>query len=317
MSAQKPSEYLISSGDEPRVYQAFSTDDLMGYHGGLMARQLTATDEVRYMLYSPIMEGESTPFGFIGEAASHGLAVTDSRFIITRNRHVEGVSLTATSIPFSKVLRIDLGEAHMMGWLAIRFADRGKAATKTILHKTTGAEFFAEAIGEYRKAIHPGIRHLRGQDQAGWGHSVGGTTRAQRLLVRLQSFALDGERLFDAIYCRQAWTSVRRLIASQRRALTGEGVLVVTDLAVLRATREPDAKPGVRSYGINFTFIGRHVVRAAELASQSAGGKRLSVLRLVLAAGGAEETVEAPFDDACRPQAQQIIGRLAGSNRHD
>ena len=317
MSAQKPSEYLISSGDEPRVYQAFTTDDLMGYHGGLMARQLKNADEPRFMLYAPIWDGDSAPFGFTGRPASHGLAVTADRFVITRNFHTEGVPHSAQIIPFGQVLCVHVGTVHLMGWFAVRHADGGRVVTTTIFHKATGTDLFIEAIRAYRTATRPAALRGLAAPASGltWEHLWGKTPRWS-LIRQFTPLLLDGEQPLGLIRSGQARASGRRGWRKSSHSLAGESVLVETTERLLQAVREPEVQPGVRSYGLNFTSICRQAVRSASLLDAAVKGVPLS-LRLTLATGTGEMTLDVPFDESCRPQAQQIVGRLVGSDRHD
>ncbi len=312
--ARKPSEYLISRGDEPRVYQAFTTDDLMGYHGGLMARQLQRTEAPLFMLYSPIWPAESGPFGLTGQPASHGLAVTASRFVITRNFHTGDGGLDTQSIPFASVLCVQVGTAHLMGWFAVCHAREGRAATATIFHKATGTDLFIEAIRAYRLAVRR-RRTPRAVGGPTWDELWSGTQRWS-LVRQLRPLILEHEQPLAMISLPRAWAGAGRRRRKSGPAPTGETVLVETTDALLQAVREPDAGPKSRGYGLNFTCMPGHVIRgAAVVESDSRDGP--PALRLTLATDSAEMAMDVPFDESCRPRARQIVARLVGSDRHD
>jgi hypothetical protein len=313
MSALKPCEYFISRGDEPRVYQAFTTDDLMGYHGGLMAEQLRQTDQPLFMLYAPIWQADSAPFGFAGRPASHGLAVTASRFVITRNFHTDSSGRGSQVIPFFNVLCIHVGTAHLMGWFAICHAESGRVATTTIFHKATGTDLFIEAIRAYRLVVR---NRAAGRAAAGltWDDLWHGTP--QWNLVRLlRPLLLDGEQPLAAISLPRMRNAGKRSVRASGRAPVGETVLVETNDGIVQAVREPDAGPKDRGYGLNFTCAPRHAIHGAMLV-EPAKRDDPPLLRLTLVAGGTAMDIDVPFDQRCRERAVQIVGHFRKGGCH-
>jgi hypothetical protein len=76
-----------SSGREPYVFRVEKPEDLRGLHicvhADLMERALRCDEELLYLLYSPIFEAKKAPFGLQASPASHAVAVTKRRFIIS------------------------------------------------------------------------------------------------------------------------------------------------------------------------------------------------------------------------------------------
>ena len=98
----KPTEYH-SSGMEPFVYRAENPADLLGLHAEIMGSNLTPGENLRHLLYAPIWEGRHAPFGIRGQPASPAVATTNTRFLISCDRHIEGVALCLEIIPFDQV----------------------------------------------------------------------------------------------------------------------------------------------------------------------------------------------------------------------
>lgn len=100
-----------SSGREPWVYEAETPQDLLGVHAELIASSLLPAEGLRYLLYSPIWDGDWAPFGITAQPASHALAITDTRFLLSRNLHREDAEPEVISIPFERVLWAEYGNA--------------------------------------------------------------------------------------------------------------------------------------------------------------------------------------------------------------
>ena len=144
-----------SSGREPYVFRVESPDDLRGLHIGvhadLMERALRRDEELLYLLYSPIFEAKKAPFGLHASPASHTVAVSKHRFIISENRHMKGIAPTIQSIPFGQVLYVQLGSALSLGWFGIQFVENEKPFCTTLFFTVTGMGHFETLIREYRR----------------------------------------------------------------------------------------------------------------------------------------------------------------------
>ena len=139
-----------SNGRESWVFRAWHPAELLGIHADQLGCSLQAAEELRYLLYSPMWEGRGGPFGIRAAPASHAVAVTDRRFIISRDTHLDGAPPTVCSIPFKAVLCIESGTALMLAWTVIHFADTGSARSETVLHRAIGHHHFAAAVRAYR-----------------------------------------------------------------------------------------------------------------------------------------------------------------------
>jgi len=176
----KVQEYR-SSGKEPYVFKVDNPRHL----ADLIGTTLYPEESLLYLLYSPIWESEKRVFDFKtapaslweGERAllgahiypaSHALAVTDRRFIISEDRHIKGITPTVQVIPFQKVICVDLGSALILGWLGIRFVEKDRISSTGLLFTTsTGRHHFHAAVREYRRLTGvweaPGGRPYPGQ----------------------------------------------------------------------------------------------------------------------------------------------------------
>ena len=64
-----------SSGKELWVFRAERPEELCGMHADLVAAALTPGEQLQYVFYAPIWEGNRAPFGIPGHAASHAVAI--------------------------------------------------------------------------------------------------------------------------------------------------------------------------------------------------------------------------------------------------
>jgi hypothetical protein len=102
-----------------------------------MQKALRRDEGLLYLLYSPIWPGKNGPFGLYAMPASHAVAVTKYRFIISEDRHMEGITPTVQSIPFDKVFYIELGNALLLGWFSIEFIVDDKPSCATLFFPAT------------------------------------------------------------------------------------------------------------------------------------------------------------------------------------
>ena len=144
-----------SSGRESFVFRAAHPRELFGSHGELIEAAMGSDERLLYLLYSPMWEGERAHFGITSQPASHALAVTDRRFIISRNHHTRDGIPTVHSIPFHSVLAVESGNALLQGWFVIRFSTEKNPDSICILYKsTTGRDLFCQAARSYRSLAH-------------------------------------------------------------------------------------------------------------------------------------------------------------------
>jgi hypothetical protein len=145
-----------SNGREPYVFRVDHPEELFGSHADLMREALGPEERLLYLLYAPIWEGEEAPFGVRAPSASHAVAVTEERFIVSEDRHQTGVCATVFAVPFHRVIEVELGSALLIGWFAVRFIRDGDVVSSSVLFPaSTGMLHFATAIRHYRRATQP------------------------------------------------------------------------------------------------------------------------------------------------------------------
>jgi hypothetical protein len=302
-----------SVGREPRVYPAKEPSDLLGVHGEIMAAGLEPGERLRYMLYSPIWDGEDAPFGIKAVPASHGVAVTDTAILISANRH-DGTSPTFRRIPFDHILCVQLGTALLLGWFSVRYAeDVGVPATTSLLFTATGVEYFSAAVREYRMA------RMR---QSG-GHHVDFVSRWEEfwkqqpadIVNRLKPLLCADENYVSSLHCEPKWSSVRWLWRRKPVCVVEESLLVATDAGLLWADRKREFRPNMYSFGINVSCIAPEDVVEASISSKAVDGLHVPCFDLVVKKAETLMAFEIPFDTAFEPEAKNIATNICGVGR--
>jgi len=233
-----------SNGREPYVFRVYHPGELFGSHADLMRATLGPEERPLYLLYSPIWEGEEAPFGVRAPSASHAVAVTDERFIVSEDRHQTGVPATVLNIPFRRVIEVELGNALLIGWFTLRFIrDRDVVSSSLLFPASTGMLHFAAAIRHYRRATQPAPASSS-QGGMAW-HEVLGATRTL-LAGTIQALVLEGERAEHAVLSSETWSGTAR----RRKppvCLSANGILLLTDCGILHAEEQPPMRPEMLS----------------------------------------------------------------------
>ena len=299
---------IRSNGRESFIYRADGAEELRGAHAALVASALPADESLLYLLYSPIWEGDEARFGVRGEPASHAVAVTDRRFVVSRDLHTAGAEPTVCDIPFDRVLCINLGIALLMGWFSVRFARGGKPHCLSLLFKSSGFDHFAAAARTYRSRC--------GGDPR-WGRvdshpppAGASSSRADPVRGVLCQVMLEGERPACEVRHQARWIREKRRWKEVSRGLVGEGVLVLTRRGLLYASSEPDTAEDLWSYGRNVLVMPSEAVVSARIVTKSEHRLSIGHLRLTLARGSASVEIDVPFDDSPTAGAREIAARL-------
>ena len=304
-----------SHGHEPFVYRAERPKDLLGVHAEVIADGLLPGEPLRYLLYAPIWDGRDAPFGIHAEPASHAVAVAEDRFLISRNTHTEGIEPTLRIIPFNKVLVVELGTAHLLGWFSIRFADGNSLGRHSILCRSVAIEHFASAVREYRsadaRARRRELRQFPAQWKRVWQKMSVPQAREMRPLVA------DGERPLAVIQTRQRWAFRRGFWGNVPVCLACEGVLVATDLGLLHAGDEPAPGPGHRTYGVDVASVPWQALMGARIRREVRHGQLLPHLRLELRRGDVTTVLDMPFDEALTKRIARLARRFGLDPIHD
>jgi len=296
-----------SNGREPYVFRVDHPGDLFGSHADLMSAALGPEERLLYLLYSPVWEGEEAPFGVRAPSASHAFAVAEDRFIVSEDRHQTGVPATVLTIPFHRVIEVELGSALLIGWFALRFIRDGNVVSSSILFPaSTGMLHFAAAIRHYRRATQPAPVSSSQGDMA-WREVLGATRTL--LAGTIQTLILEGERAEHAVHSAETWSA-----GARRRkppvCLSAYGILLLTDCGILHAEEQPPMRPDMLSFGVRAVCIPGNALRSASVIERDLSGKTLLFLRLGVGRNSASVQRDVPFAAESSQAAAQILARL-------
>ena len=318
-----------SSGKEPYVFKVDNPRNLFGAHADLIGTTLYPEESLLYPLYSPIWESEKGVFDFKtdpeflweGERAilaahtypaSHAVAVTDQRFIISEDRHIKGITPTVQAIPFQEVICVELGSALILGWLSIRFVENNRLSSTGLLFTTsTGRDHFHAAVREYRRVIgSPGEELQRGTIP--WEEVWHQTALLQR--ERLKLLILKREQPVCVIHSSETWGMEKRGWKKRPLCLNAKGIFVATNFGLIYAVDEPPLKPGMVSFGINVCCIPPDVLKTATLLEKKAHEHNLRFLRFEIGRDSASLHCDIPFDDRNCQDASDLTHWLEKRN---
>ena len=304
-----------SHGREPFVYRAQRPEELLGVHAEVIASGLSAGEPLRYMLYCPIWEGSTAPFGIHAKMASHAVAVADDRFLVSHNPHVEGVEPTLYVIHFDSVLLVEVGTAHLLGWFSVRFAGEGKVHCLSMLFRSVGIDHFAAAVREYRMA--DAKDHLKGHvhNPAPWKQIWRRVPKPQQ--SGIEPLIAKGEHALGVVKTSQAWGIRKRLWKEVPVCLSCEGVLIPTNLGLIYAADEAAVSPGMRSYGVNVVCIPRRAIAAASIRHELTRSAFSGRLRLELRRGDTVMPFELPFDERAATRVVAAAKQFGLDVTHD
>jgi len=244
--------------------------------------------------------------------ASHAVAVTDQRFIISEDRHIKGITPTVQAIPFQEVICVELGSALILGWLSIRFVENNRLSSTGLLFTTsTGRDHFHAAVREYRRVIgSPGEELQRGTIP--WEEVWHQTALLQR--ERLKLLILKREQPVCVIHSSETWGMEKRGWKKRPLCLNAKGIFVATNFGLIYAVDEPPLKPGMVSFGINVCCIPPDVLKTATLLEKKAHEHNLRFLRFEIGRDSASLHCDIPFDDRNCQDASDLTHWLEKRN---
>ncbi len=227
-----------SSGKESWVFRVDHPCELMGVHAKLIDKALLPHEKIEYCLYSPRKSASSAPFGLEAEEASYGICVTDKRFIVSKNNHVNGIAPVLISIDFSNILYCNIGRTLLLGWFSISHVQDGKIKSTTITFNSTGRDYFGKAFRSYKKY---GI--LLNENELDIDLlSVGSFIRKISDTIHrdhLRKLMTINERCISTFNCRYVWSSpkVKKLFyrKSRQSYLVSKATILLTNKALLIA----------------------------------------------------------------------------------
>ena len=299
-----------STGREPQVFQTERPKDLFGVHADLIAAELTPGERLRYLLYAPVWEGSEAPFGIRSHPASRAVAVTEHRFILSEDRHTEGIAPSVQAIPFEQILYVELGHALLLGWFAIRFIKEDVLCQTALLYNATGRHHFAAAVREYRALISGRVGNgFPMADQTLWTDVWSHTARYQE--KELKSLVIARERPVTLLHSGELWVTERHWRKNKLVCLTTAGICVATDCGLLSVIDEPAQQPDMSSFGVNVSCIALDAVQSAALLERTSHTITLRFLRLTLGRNSAITHFDVPFAEESRMAAECLVHYLA------
>jgi len=228
-----------SSGREDWVFSVKHPCELIGVHAKLIDAQLKESEKVEYCIYSPRVSSTSTPFGLKAAESSSGICVTDTRFIISNNKHVKGIEPTLSSISFGDILYFNIGSAMLLSWFSLGFINRGELSRATIIFSSNGKHHFQKALRVFKKhsfAINTDDFKLDSSSPAAFIHKIKDKIHRDYLKTLLS----DQEKCILTFSCRYIWEKIlnkRSLLKRKNRVayLTSKTTVLLTNKALMIA----------------------------------------------------------------------------------
>lgn len=284
-----------SSGREPWIFRVDKPEDLVGAHRELIASALQPDETIHHLIYSPAWEGTEAPFGIRGQSASHSIAVTPTRWIVSENRHVSWLEPRVHSIPFDDVLVVEKGSALLLAWLVIRFRDGESLRSLTILHKAIGAHHFDDAIRTYRRlaAGEPLTAPIRGGSEE-WQQIP------RYLAQELMPILIDGEHVLASTHTAEQWHEKRRRWRRTEFCAQPWSAFLVTDHGLLYAEAEKPERPDLLSFGSNVWCAPSGAFRMSRFVEKNGNHCLSPTLRLTFTRGSVRHDFDAavPSEEA-------------------
>ncbi len=315
-----------SSGNEPNVLKVDEPRQLLGAHAGLIEGALERGEKVLYLIYSPLWESESAFLGlkqFTGPhwenkreilelsvyPASHALAVTERRFIISRDRHLEGIPPTVQSIPYDRVVSVRLGNALLLGWFSIQYEEKEKLASTALLYAaSTGKSHFHLAIREYRKRWNP-INAPRMLPTRLWAEVWLKASTLQ--MERLQVLQREAEYPSFLIHSSETWGTVKKFWRQVPVCTKTKSLLVGTNFGFFYAVDEPPQKPGMSKLGVEVCCLPPEAIKSAVLVEEPSEGAIPPFLKLGLGRDSVLTHLQIPVDPEASRSASDLVRWLA------
>ena len=298
-----------SRGRESYVFQANKPEGLLGVHADLMEKALRPDEGLFYLLYSPIFQAKGAPFGLHATPASHAVAVTNYRFIISEDRHMEGIAPTIQSIPFGQILYNQIGLALSLGWFPIEFVVDDKPSCTTLFFTaTTGMKQFGIAVRKYRSMTGPAYNQLP-VDAIDWADIWRQTSKTE--VDHLKPLILREELPFNMLRSSERWILRKRRWKNIPVYLSTNGILISTNFGFIYAKEEPPIRPDIFSFGVNVSCFAFDALKSAQLFERKMYGRLLCFLRLELARGNVTVDFDIPFDWSRLKEAEDLIRFLA------
>jgi len=305
----KQHEYK-SRGRELHVFQAESPEDLLGVHTNLISSSLNPKERIHYLLYAPIREAGFRPFGIHAEPASHALAVTDHRFLISIDRHIDNIVPIVQGIPFPQVICVEIGSALLLGWLAIHFIENGQLSCTSLFYTSRGSHHFERAVRIFRQLYGKTNNHWFAEGIK-WTDIWEQTPKPQAEI--LKSIILEEEKPVNLIRSTETWTTEKR--RRKQFCVAPEGRLLITDGGLLHAVDERPIAPHILSYGVNVCCMLPDTLYAASYLEKEEHGLCRHILRLQAGKPPAIMNIDIPFDGNANDDVADFVRAVQGMNK--
>ncbi len=292
-----------SRGKEPYVFRTEKPEGLLGVHADLIAGALTPEEKLYYLLYAPIRQTDQVRFGIEAEPASHAVAVTSKRFIVSKDHHVGGIPPTVETIPFSTVIRVEYGNALLLGWFVIHHVAEGVISRVSMTYTATGNQHFASVIREYRRLTLGYSTDPVSAENPLWIGIFGQTAKPQ--LEMLKPIITEGERPSHVFRSSEIWGAGKK--RRRKACLATEGIFVATDHGLIHAIDDHALSPKMLTFGVNICCIPMDALLGAAHIEKLVHGHRLSFLQLEIGRGHIKTLYELSFDEKRSDNSQHFI----------
>jgi hypothetical protein len=213
-------------------------------------------------------EGEQARFGVQAKPASHGLAATEARLIITEDRHRPE---QPPSVPYAQIVDVAL----LLGWLSVRYLERNTELRVPLLFETTGWDHLAALVRVFRAHTCPALDYPP-RPYLAWDEVWRCVARHQVEMV--SSLLLDYERVLSFETRREAWDFEKRGWRRAPVCRTRAGLTLLTDHGLLHPVDQEPLRPGLLSFGIETLCFPGHAIQSIQPAQRSADPQGLRFL---------------------------------------
>ena len=321
-----------SSGNEPHVLKMDEPRQLLGVHADLIEGALGQGEKILYLIYSPLWESgnalldlknaagarwerKKEILGLAAYPSSHAVAVTEKRFVISEDRHLQGIAPTVQIVPYDRVVSVRLGSAVLLGWFTIQYEEKEKLASIALLYAaSTGIGHFHRAIREYRKRLKPIDGHQRLPSRL-WAEVW---LRASNLqMERLQFLQREAEYPSFLIHSSETWSTVKKFWRRVPVCTKMKSLFVATNFGFFYAVDEPPKKPGMPKLGVDVCCLPPEAIKSAVLVEEAGEGKTPPFLKLGIGRNSPLAPMEIPLDLDASRSASDLVRWLASGRSFD
>lgn len=315
-----------SSENEPHVLKVDEPRQLLGVHADLMEGALGPGEKILYLIYSPLWESEKAlldlrkatgaPWESKKEIlrvpvypSSNAVAVTEKRFVISEDRHLQGILPTVQSIPYDRVVSVRLGSALLLGWFTMQYEENEKLASTALLYPArTGIGHFHRAVREYRKRLKPIDRHQMLPSRL-WAEVW---LRASSLqMERLQFLQREAEYPSFLTHSSETWGTEKQFWRRIPVCIKAKSLFVATNFGFFYAVDEPPKKPGMHKLGVDVCCLPPEAIKSAVLVEEPGDGKIPPFLKLGVGRTSTLAPMEIPLDLDASRSASDLVRWLA------